>query len=159
MILRCSRSLLLGACVLPLLFYVSGCGAEDKIPATLPVSGKVTIDDQPLAAGTISFTPDEAKGNKSGFGGFSMIKDGSYTITTGTANQIKNGALAGWYKVTVQTSAPMGQETAPKAGALFQETKSVAIDPKYMDVKQTPLEVEVKEGAPEGHYDFKIKSK
>jgi hypothetical protein len=117
------------------------------------------VDDRPLAVGTVSFTPDESKGTKSEFTGFSMVQDGAYKLQTGTANQIKDGVPAGFYKVTIQTKAAMGQQAAPKEGALFVETKEIAIDSKYSDPKRTPIEIEVKEGAAEGSYDISIKTK
>ena len=152
-----SSSLQLGVGVI-LLSTICGCGGgvEDKIGATLPVSGKVTIDGQPVSAGTVNFIPDAAKGNKADVNGFSMINDGgTYTLVAGTPTMTKPGMPPGWYKVTIKTNVPVGMQQS-KTGAVMPESAGAAIAPKFTDVKQTPLAIEVKEG---GSYDLQATSK
>jgi hypothetical protein len=157
---RSSRSLQLGLCLSSLIFLY-GCGGsvEDKIGNTIPVSGKVTIDDHPLAAGTVNFVPDEAKQNKSQITGFGMIKDGEYSLSCGTAELTKPGVPPGWYKVIIQTTVPVGMaQTTIKPGSTMPETvPAAAIAAKFTDAKHTTLEIEVKEGG--GPYDLKATSK
>jgi hypothetical protein len=157
---RHQRCLPLWLCLFSLIL-LWGCsgGGEDKIGKTIPVSGKVTVDDQPLAAGTVNFVPDEGKQNKSQITGFGMIKDGDYSLSCGTAELTKPGVPPGWYKVVIQTNVPVGMaQTTTRPGSTTPEmVPAAAIAAKFTDAKRTTLEIEVKEGG--GPYDLKATSK
>jgi hypothetical protein len=73
-----------------------GCG-----PAKGKVTGSVTLDGQPLPAGTITFHPNK------GISVAGEITDGQYTVA---------GVPAGDAKVTVDTSAIKGEADALGAG-------------------------------------------
>jgi hypothetical protein len=93
----------------PLLFVAigltaSGCsGSGDDLPREA-VSGTVTLDDQPLAAGTISFTPSDKSGGNSGSG---AIKDGKFSIARA------EGLVPGSYVVAIYSSAKEVEQTKP----------------------------------------------
>ncbi|MCC9606665.1 hypothetical protein LOC68_16725 [Blastopirellula sp. JC732] len=70
----------------------AGCGASDT---TIHLTGAVTYDGQPVPAGMIQFSPDEAKGNP-GFGCVAMIRNGQFT----TRDSL--GVLGGAYVIRVQ---------------------------------------------------------
>jgi hypothetical protein len=121
---------------------LSGCGGEG-LGTLYPVSGKATLDGEPLKDAQISFMADTAKGNKAPASPFGKCKEGSYTLTT----KESAGAPAGWYKVVVTTKYPGGPENP------------VTIPKDYTDPAKTDLSVEVKPGAPAGAYDLKLTSK
>ncbi len=81
-----------------LLFFVlviSGCGSETKGPKRYDVSGTVTFDGKPVPYGSITFTPDDSKGN-GGSQGVATIRDGKYD----TAKEGK-ATIGGPHKVRI----------------------------------------------------------
>ena len=123
----------------------SGCGKPGG--ATMaPISGSVTVDNQPLTAGQVTFHPiakAEASDNK-GFSGGIVEASGKYTLFTGG----EKGAPLGKYKVTVNPSmVPTASGGAPVA----------PFNSKYRDAKMTPIEVEVVASPAAGAYDLKLK--
>jgi len=122
---------------------LAGCGPGG--PSLIPVEGKITADNEPLAKGSLAFHPDAAKGNASKKTGAADIKDGSYKLYTDG----RPGAPAGWYKVTV-VSAGEPDNTKPEA-----PVKSL-VAPRYADSKLTDQYIEVKAG---GSYDLKVSAK
>ena len=63
-------------CVVVLAVGLSGCGDTSGL---VPVTGTVTLDDQPLANALVTFYPE---GDTAGLGGFGMTgPDGKYTLT------------------------------------------------------------------------------
>src|SRR5215470_13236777 len=95
--------------LLPLLAALAvgavGCG-NDQVA---PVSGRVTLDGQPLANAAVTFQPvrTEGKGNPGpGSGGFTDA-DGRYTLkVTGTEAR---GAVVGKHKVTISLVPPKSE--------------------------------------------------
>ncbi len=69
---------LIGVGLLSLLLY--GCGSGQSGPERFVLSGKVTQDGQPVAAGEVVLMPDTAKGNK-GPGAVGTITDGTWKTT------------------------------------------------------------------------------
>lgn len=121
-----------------------GCDAGASIGKTVPVAGKVTVAGQPLTTGSVAFKPDGSKGNNSKFEPASTIgSDGSYQLITNG----KSGAPPGWYKVTVVAEEEVDSiNPIPKS----------KINAKYKDPQNTPLSIEVKEGAAPDAYDLKL---
>jgi hypothetical protein len=76
--------------------------------------------------------------------------DGTYKITTGTETGPKEGAPPGWYKVTVTITSGDPYAEASKV-------KLPTINGEYSSQRNTPLSVEVKDGAAPGAYDLKVK--
>jgi hypothetical protein len=121
-----------------------GCGGKPPPPKNVPVSGTVTLDDQPLTSGQVSFIPVS---DKQPTGGLSAgtIDSGKYTIFTGG----KEGAPVGSYKVTVTP-----QMIPSQGGGAPQQFPA-----KYQDASKTVLKIEVVENAAPGAYDLKLKTK
>src|SRR5262245_8619033 len=135
---RRSSRLAAGACCLAL--ALAGCG--DAGPRLVPVAGRVTVDGQPVKAGTLSFRPDKAKGNTSLHEPYGEIDAaGNYKLFT---NQ-KEGAPAGWYRVAVMAAEPVD------VGNLSGQARWFA-NPKYASVDTSGLTVEVTEKPAAGAY-------
>lgn len=81
--------------LLPLLL-ASGCGESDPLNRQA-VSGKITMDGEPLAEGTVEFTPVN-NGVPSG----ATVKDGVFTIPA------EKGLPPGDYVVRVSAANPSG---------------------------------------------------
>ena len=84
-----------GAVGCGLLVLLTGCGRPDVKLA--PVTGRVFYRGQPLAGGTIVFTPDADRGGSGPLACGEIGADGRYTLRTGD----EAGAVPGWHKVTV----------------------------------------------------------
>jgi hypothetical protein len=95
----------LAALALPL----TGCGGG---PKPVPVSGRVTLDNKPLANATLQFVPVSGSSDTpyqvSSVG--TTGEDGRYTLALNTDAGAK-GAVVGKYKVIITIGAPHGAET------------------------------------------------
>jgi hypothetical protein len=113
------------------------------MPDTVPVSGKVTIDGQPLTAGQVSFIAFDKQEKGGGMSSGQIDPTGGYVIHTGG----KEGVPPGRYKVTVTPSMmPSGDNKMP----------SVPFNPKFTDASKTTLIVNVSANASPGAYDLKL---
>lgn len=80
--------------VLPAVIAVAGCGRSDGV-VRYAISGTVTYDGKPLAAGGIRFTPDSDQGNR---GPASNIE-----VMNGRYQSIKGyGVVGGAYTVEIR---------------------------------------------------------
>lgn len=113
------------------LIPLTGCSQGDR-PTLGQVSGKVTLDGQPLADATIYFSPDEGGRDSEGF----TDSDGNYSLTY--IGNVK-GAKVGTHTVRAQTSY---ETEDPKTGAP-RRTKEL-VPAKYRE--QSQLKKEVKAG-------------
>jgi hypothetical protein len=97
------------------LVVAGGCSQKPSIK-TVPVSGKVTLDGQPLSGVNVTFVP--ATGESSGLTKPSATgvtgADGSYKLVTmASGSNIVNGAPPGSYKVMI--TKQVAQSAAPGA--------------------------------------------
>jgi hypothetical protein len=131
-------------CVLGML-SAGGCG-----PKRVPAGGTVELDGQPLEAGILYFNPDTAKGNTARVSCTSAVKNGRFELRTDGIERSDSGTGVplGWYKVTVRVNEPGEKPTFP--GPAYE------INPKYLDVNLTPIEIEVVENPEPGRYDIKL---
>jgi hypothetical protein len=121
------------------LIFSLGCGRNDGIPDTVPVSGKVTVDGEPVTAGQVSlFAFDKEQKTGAQITG-KIDPSGGYVLYTGG----KTGAPPGRYKVTI---TPEMVPTPDKK--MF----SVPFNTKFTDVARTPLMLQV----PSSEYDLKL---
>jgi hypothetical protein len=72
-----------------------GCGKPTGV-SFAPVTGRVVVNGQPLAAGTIHFFPDESKGTSGPMSTGALQSDGSYTLRGPGLNV---GAMVGNHRV------------------------------------------------------------
>lgn len=126
------------------LLAAGGCGG-DPIGRTVPVTGKVIVDGKPLSTGSVTFWPEESKGDNSKLEATGQIgKDGTYTLNT----RGKPGAPPGRYKVTVTAQAE------PDAKNPYAPPKHL-INPSYAAKETTSLKViEVVENPAPDAYDL-----
>jgi predicted small secreted protein len=129
----------------------SGCSDASGVGRTVPVTGKVILQDAPLTAKTtiVLFKPDASRGNTSPFEPTGTVDaDGNYTLAT----KGKNGAPPGWYKVivTAREEAASVQPKNPKYAA-----RSL-LPAKYGRAETSGLSIEVVENPALGVYDLKL---
>jgi hypothetical protein len=133
----------IGACGIAWV-WLAGCAAKsDKFT---PVAGHVTVDGKPLATGSVTFHPDAAKGNQTPHIPVgSLDAQGNYKLMSAT----KEGAPAGWYKVTVSAQEPIDPQNP------YAPPKNL-INPKFSDSSTSGLGIEVVDQPPAGAYDIKL---
>ena len=108
---------------------LTGCGTSNEST----VSGKVTLDGQPLSTGTVTFHP--VAGGPAAYG--QIQADSSYRLKTGSAA----GLALGSYVVTVvATESPKLSEEAG------EEIPPLLTPERYGEVKQTDLEFTIRPG-------------
>jgi hypothetical protein len=95
--------------LLAIAFLLIGC---DGGPKPVPVSGRVTLDNKPLAYATLQFVP--VSGSSDTAYQVSSVgttgEDGRYTLALNSKADAK-GAVTGKYKVIITLGAPGGTET------------------------------------------------
>jgi hypothetical protein len=127
--------------VVPLLL-IAGCGAK-----LVPVSGTVSVGDQPLSGGKVVFVPDAAKGNTAPVGCSGKISpEGKFEIYTTNllhGSEGGKGAPPGWYKVMFDNS----KKTTNLEGKISSD---------YFSEDTTPLSIEVATSPTAGAFDFKL---
>ena len=120
-----------------------GGGSGDR-PETGPVAGKVTLDGQPLADATVTFSPDSGRPS-SGVTNANGEYELDYTVDV-------KGAKVGSHKVSISTFKAGDAEGEGSESQAVPEK----VPPQYN--RETTLTFEVK---PEGHTDanFDLQSK
>ncbi len=112
-----------------LLGLLSGCGNSG--PKLVPVSGRITIDGQPLPRGSISLRAESTWDQPTG----SIDADGKYVVYT----KGRAGAPPGRYRVVV-----FATEAAHDAEGKAHPGLPVSIVPAlYNDPATTPLKIDV----------------
>jgi hypothetical protein len=129
----------------------AGCGSG--IGTVYPVSGTITVGDEPLTAKTanVLFKPDAAKGNTTAYEPAGKVDEqGHYTLyTNGQA-----GAPPGWYKVVV--TAHDDPVVHPKTTRRERPVARSLLAPKYGQADKTDLAIEVVANPASGAYDLKL---
>lgn len=122
-------------CFVPVALMVGAIGCGPGGPATVPVTGKITIGGQPANNVSISFIPETA-GAPTASG---TATNGSYTLYTGVDG--KPGAVVGKYKVTL--AAQGGSDEAAYRSGKAPGTGGLPFPAEYGDPSKTPLSKEV----------------
>lgn len=114
--------------------FIPGCGA-----ATARVTGEVTYDGRPVAAGYVTFTPADGRGADAG----AEIKDGTYTLTGLTPGLKVVKVIAS----RTMTLASAGEEPAPKGKtARKAKTSEGPADTIPAAAEGNNVEVEIRPG-------------
>lgn len=123
---------------------LSGCGGGDAGPTTYPVTGKVTVDGEPLAEGNIIFRDAEGKAAS----GAGKIEQGAFSFET----------VAGKKAVVITANREIPGKTV--AGGAPDEPPVPAVE-QYLPAEyneKTTLEAEVSEAGP-NEFTFELKTK
>lgn len=129
--------------VLPILAL--GCGEEPPAP-TVPVTGRVTFEGQPVAGASVDFVPGGGRAPATAV----ADENGEFELSTFIRG---DGAVPGTHTVTVLP--PVNSSGAEKVVA-GQAGKSASVVPgRYSTPQTTPFEFEVKEGQ-ENHFELKM---
>lgn len=83
--------------------FLAGCGGADGPPLGA-VSGRVTLDGQPLANAVVKFQPADAEGT---YSAGRTDENGYYQLRF---TRDRNGALVGSHRVSVSTAAPDAED-------------------------------------------------
>jgi hypothetical protein len=150
------RIFLISAIILNL-FFLTGCNQSSVIKTDV-VTGKITLDGQPLANAYVNFTPQSGGGNAA----YGMTdKDGVYKLQT-SQGQANAGTTPGEYLVTIHKSVsePTGKKIKDEeTGELVDESKSRELVPDiYRNPKKSKLSAVVVAGQT-NTFDFDLKSK
>jgi hypothetical protein len=142
---RCRSTLLVAVagCV------IAGCSGGTGVK-TIPASGSVTYKGQPVASGTVTFSPVDAKATAATS---APISKGRYQTAKGL------GLTAGDYKVVVTAYKDTGvlNETKDKSAPSKSSEDNFAVPKKYTSYKTTDLELKVspKESSVSKNFELK----
>lgn len=128
-----------GLSVVLLALTAVGCGGGDSLNRGA-VSGKVTLDGQPIETGSISFWPTDGTQGPMAMG---QISASQYTL------EAKVGPVVGKHSVRIEAFRDTGKKNDGGSPIVEQ-----VIPPQYN--AQTTLKVEIKQGA--NAHDFALKS-
>jgi hypothetical protein len=134
-----------------LLLFAVGCG-----PSYAPVSGKVTLDDKPLAHATVGFFPLDVKSgepaqNSSG----RTNENGEYTLQI-VMQKNKKGAVVGKHRVSITVEPDLTGSDLP-ADKLPKGAKPPKLLPIYQG-EASELRCEIPSGG-KTDANFALKSK
>ena len=138
-----------------------GCGRPPGV-SFAPVTGRVLVDGQPLAAGTIHFFPDESQGTSGPMSTGALQSDGSYTLH-GPGRHA--GAIVGNHRVYLTLPLPdLGPtpvvvdgevvvQGPPRGGAAGMAAK---IPKKYLQPDTSDWSATISQGKA-NVFDFEVK--
>jgi len=160
-------SLCRASCVLLIMclsVVICGCGSAAEKPEfaskLVPVTGTVTLNDQPLAGVMVIYQP--AKGQAEGENAFGVTDEsGKYTLHTsmvGQSMEDSQGAVPGQYKVFIQKlvlpdGSPVGEDITDAEAE--EKGARQLLPPKYSSLEETQLTATV--GPADTTNDFNLK--
>ncbi|WP_428305093.1 hypothetical protein [Lacipirellula sp.] len=119
---------------------VMGCGSQD--PNRGEVTGIITVNGQPVAAGAVAFSPVDGQSPTSG----GKILDGKYTVQAST----------GTSRVAIRVPQVVGEKKLySTADSPVRPVMKETLPPEYND--RTTLTLEVKPGDNEHNFDLQTK--
>ncbi|MBL4884819.1 MAG: carboxypeptidase regulatory-like domain-containing protein [Planctomycetaceae bacterium] len=146
------------ACLLSFVFSmvaVIGCGggSNEELVDVVPVTGKITLNGEPLKGAAITFMPQDEGMGRPCFG--ATDDDGAYVIKTQDG---RKGCPVGKFKVIISKFAmedgtPVGED--PEAAALGMEH----LPAQYSSGEQTQLSADVPEGGKTFDFPLEVKKK
>ncbi len=132
--------------LIPIGMFAAGCGKPSG-PEYAKVTGTVTVDGQPAAGVNVTFHPDATKGTKGPVSAATTDDQGKFVLY-GPGG--KEGAVVGWYKVTVECPPDPGMFSSPSGTSGDTKgppkPKDCKVPKKYGDITKTDLTFEVKAG-------------
>jgi hypothetical protein len=144
---------LTAAVAVALTLGLAGC-SDDLRQKTYPVTGKVTLDGQPLGGATVVFHPvDKTNFKWKELPQGTTGPDGTFSVFTYTKPD--DGAPAGQYKVAVEVAPPPQDD---EGGDQVKRTKGPRLPARYLDPAQSGLTATV-EAKSTALPTFELKSK
>jgi len=129
------------------LVLLAGCGESMK---RADVTGKVTVDGQPLENGAISFFPADGKGPTGG----GIIEDGEYLVQMPLADADPGQPRR--MKVTISAPKVVGMKKLYNTEqSLERPVTAESLPPRYN--AKSELTIDVKPGSNEQNFDLKSK--
>lgn len=122
-----------------------GCVEESKFPETLPVSGKVTYNGQPVTKGTVTFESDKGQAATG-----EIQPDGTYRLSTFAD---KDGAVPGHHKVMIIAN-DADPTLMPGSSPGYKPPKGL-IPKKYGALETSGLDADVSKDKPTLDFDLK----
>jgi hypothetical protein len=117
---------------------VLGCNGESG-PRYIPVTGKVTLDGEPLTGGTVYFFPENE--GQSSYGG--ITKDGTYELYC--VDQA--GAVMGQHRVSVEGPQPVSEPNAKQpenpVPERYTKPETSEIIKEVKDVEKNVIDIEL----------------
>jgi hypothetical protein len=128
---------------------VAGCGRQ--LPTLAPVSGRVSLGDDPVVQGRITFVPSDGRRPATA----AIGADGRYMLGTFTAG---DGAVLGEHRVVIDVrsagaSQPTLLEEELRGGSVAGEFTWI-VPEEYAAVSTTPLTAHVRSGR--NVFDFRV---
>ncbi|MEM9352318.1 MAG: hypothetical protein AAGA92_04840 [Planctomycetota bacterium] len=115
---------------LPVLSLLAGLYGCEKPSGLVPVAGRVSVDGEPLAGGTIRFFPSSGRPVSS-----AILEDGSFQLAEVTVGQtMQDGITPGDYRIAVSASEITGEDA---------EDVIWRAPAKYADFRTSGLETEI----------------
>jgi hypothetical protein len=142
---------------------LAGCGGSPPpgtpLPELVPVSGTVTMGDEPISQAVVTFLPENVSGD--GFGGFGLTDaSGRYEVGTMYDGKSNPGLPVGKYKVIVSKMvAPDGKALPPDPEvppAMQGGRESIPLP--FCSPAQTPFRADIPAGGGDS-IDFKVKKR
>ena len=148
--------------------FAVGCAKEKGYKK---VTGKVTMDGQPLEGASLMFWPQATDGES---GGGKTGADGTFSVTSSGSQKGDTGLLPGDYKVTIRKYADIDdpdqkafeageitydelQERKAKKGAYSKASAAELLTPqKFARDDSTPLTVTVSSDSKQNVFDFNL---
>lgn len=116
-----------------------GCGP--RLPVTHPVSGRLTLDGQPLANATIIFDPKSERPIAQRHAGRTRSHaDGTYTLSTFREG---DGAAVGRYAVAVLPAQPLVSDAPPDAAVARSSGMVQAFPERYLSPATSGIVMDV----------------
>ena len=138
-------TLLLFICSLMLL---PGCGQQG--PPVNPVGGIVTLDGQPVANASISFTPVQGSGSGDMsdplVSGGNTDADGKYTLTAVRGGVIGGGTTVGKYNVTIIKKELLNAPSGPGQQMVGRPRFHYVVPQVFESESTSNVQVEVVKG-------------
>jgi hypothetical protein len=128
-------------CALVLAIGLTGCGKSSG-PELAPVSGRVTLDGQPMYGARLRFQPEAGGGSPSSG---TTDQDGQYELSY---KRGQKGAQIGWHKVRIDSAAEL-------PGPNGKPVRPPTLPPRYN--VQSELRKEVKSDE-ENEFNFELTS-
>jgi hypothetical protein len=134
------------------LLLATGCGQGTADGPGFPVTGKVTVEGEPLKSGVVLYVPDVQRGNRSRVRPAGPIdEEGSYTLSA----EGKRNIPPGWYIVVVQAFEPSPK--GAKSTRSLRNRGRPLVNQAYGTAATSDLRVEVRGNAGPEDYDLRLR--